>query len=198
MQESTAVNEGTVPAPSVAWGHGAGAAVLWHAHGTRLGRFIRRRVDDDMAAEDILQDVFLRAQQKLPGLQRPERVQAWLYRIARNALVDHYRARETIEPVPQWLEQEEPDSRENVLREMAECLIPMIDRLPTPYRDALRLAELEGMKQKDVARLQGLSLSGAKSRIQRGRAMLRRMFTDCCHVQRDAGGRIANCEPRTG
>lgn len=172
------------------------ADVVWRTYGKRLAAFIRRRIDDDTVADDILQDVFLRVQQNLSALRRPERLQAWLYQIARNAVIDHYRSRDFMEVLPESIQQEEPDSREVALREMAECLEPMIDRLPPPYRDALRLSEIEGLKQRTIAQILGLSLSGAKSRVQRGRTMLRELFIECCHIYRDAAGRIASCEVR--
>lgn len=81
------------------------------------------------------------------------------------------------------------------MAELAQCLEPLIDGLPETYRAALRLAELEGLPQKDVAHRLGISLSGAKSRVQRGRAKLRERLLACCHVETGRGG-IVGYEPR--
>ena len=66
----------------------------------------------------------------------------------------------------------------------------MIAALPDPYREALILSEYQGLSQKDVADRLGISLSGAKSRVQRARRQLREMFLACCHFEMDRRGRI--------
>ena len=68
--------------------------------------------------------------------------------------------------------------------------------LPSPYREALTLTELEGMTQKEAAAMLGTTLSGMKSRVQRGRVYLRKALEDCCHIALDARGRVVTCEPR--
>ncbi len=67
---------------------------------TSLLSFIRRRVDVADLAEDILQDVFIKAHSRLDTLAHADRVQSWIYQIARNTIIDYYRTRKSTEPLP--------------------------------------------------------------------------------------------------
>ncbi len=168
----------------------------WRAYRDQLLRFVRRHIDDDAAAEDVLQEVFLRMHRDLDRRRDLGNPRAWLYRVTRSVIVDHYRARRPMAALPETLAAPEPDRAEQSLRELARCLLPMIERLPTGYREAVYLSEIEGMTQRRVAEHLGISLSGAKSRVQRGRARLHEMLTECCAVEQDHGGRISDYEPR--
>jgi RNA polymerase sigma-70 factor (ECF subfamily) len=72
----------------------------------------------------------------------------------------------------------------------------MIYSLPEPYRDAVVLTELEGLTQRELANRLGISLSGAKSRVQRGRAQLKQMLDECCTFEFDRRGKVIDCTPR--
>jgi RNA polymerase sigma-70 factor (ECF subfamily) len=170
--------------------------VLWQAYHDKLLGFIRSRVESTDVAEDILQDVFIKIQKNMAALQDTERLESWIYQIVRHAVIDHYRARKAFEELPQSLAAPELDEEEQARREISTCLAPMLEALPPPYRDALRLSEIDGLKQKQVAEELGLSLSGAKSRVQRGRAMVKDLLTDCCRFERDHRGTMVDYEPR--
>ena len=165
---------------------------MWRVYRRQLLGFIRRYVDDDATSEDLLQEVFLRMHRN-PYV--PANPRAWLYKVTRGAIADHFRARRPMDVLPDGLTAPEPERSELAVRELAECLRPMIERLPEPYREAVYLSEVEGWTQKDVAKRQGVSLPGAKSRVQRGRARLNKMLTDCCTVEQDRAGRIRGYEP---
>jgi RNA polymerase sigma-70 factor (ECF subfamily) len=169
--------------------------VLWRDYQDKLLGFIRSRVKSTDVAEDILQDVFIKIQKSLPTLQNTERMESWIYQIVRNAVIDHYRARMAFEEVPQSLAAPEQDEEVQARYEISTCLMPMLETLPPPYRDALRLSEIDGLKQKQVAEALGLSLSGAKSRVQRGRAMVKDLLIGCCRFERDHRGAIVGYEP---
>jgi RNA polymerase sigma-70 factor (ECF subfamily) len=169
--------------------------VLWRDYHDKLLGFIRSRVKSTDVAEDILQDVFIKIQKSLPTLQNTERMESWIYQIVRNAVIDHYRARMAFEEVPQSLAAPEQDEEVQARYEISTCLMPMLETLPPPYRDALRLSEIDGLKQKQVAEALGLSLSGAKSRVQRGRAMVKDLLIGCCRFERDHRGAIVGYEP---
>lgn len=172
---------------------------VWEEFSARLRRFIRSRVDDPDDAEDILQDVFIKIHNSLGNLQDEERLQPWLYRIARNAVSDYYRARQESLPLTEAIPdgngweagREEPDPE----TELASGLRLMMQCLPEKYRQALILTELEGMKQRELADHLGISLSGAKSRVQRGRELLRDELLDCCHFEFDRRGTIIDYYP---
>ena len=171
---------------------------IWQEYHTRLRSFIRRKVGDDAVSDDILQIVFLKMHAGLASLKEETKLQSWLFQIARNAVADYYRKRQPVAEIPEWLPQPENDATAKVNRELSECLRPMIEQLPETYREAIILAELQGLTLQEVARLQGTSLSGAKSRVQRGRALLKNMLADCCRLEFDHRGRLCDYEKKDG
>ena len=188
LVDSSAINQKPVVNDSL--------VLLWQDYHDRLLGFIRSRVESTEIAEDILQDVFIKIQKGLTNLQNKERMEGWIYQIVRNAIVDHYRSRKAFEELPQSLMAPEPEQETQARYEISTCLKPMIESLPALYRDALQLSEIDGMKQKQVAETLGLSLSGAKSRVQRGRGMVLDMLTDCCRFERDHRGTMVGYETR--
>lgn len=169
---------------------------LWREYRTQLFRFVLKRVPDEAIAEDIVHDVLVRAYNRRDTLRDAGKFESWLYRITRNAVIDHYRAQRPTEPLPADLTTEAPtvDAR----RDLAACIAPLLDALPPHYRDALILADLQGLRQQDAAIRLGLSVSGAKSRVQRARRMLEAKLLDCCRLEFDNRGGIIDYESRNG
>jgi RNA polymerase sigma-70 factor (ECF subfamily) len=165
----------------------------------RLRPFVAQRVPKS-DVDDVLQDVFLRAQRALPELRDEERFGTWMYRVARSAIAESHRQRAR-HPIADADDAEAPAAIEGggptrLESEIAAYLMPLITRLPSPYREALTLVELEGLTQQAAAKALGISLSGAKSRVQRGREKLRALLDECCSIGVDARGRVIDCEPR--
>jgi len=171
---------------------------VWKEYHTGLRAFIKKRISDDAAAEDTLQNVFLKMHTGLASLKDETKLKSWLYQIARNAIIDYFRSQKPFVDVPEWLPQPEIDPGERVAQELSECLQPMLHLLPENYREAVILSELRGLTQKEVARLQGTSLSGAKSRVQRGRTLLKNMLVACCQPEFDHSGRLCDYERKAG
>jgi RNA polymerase sigma-70 factor (ECF subfamily) len=171
----------------------------WRELEAKLRPFVARRVRSQVDVDDVLQDVFLRMQRGLAGLRDEERFGPWVYQIARSAIVDHQRVAAKFRVVDADGREEpllEDDDACAVGEELAGYLAPFVATLPSPYREALTLVELEGLTQSQAAVMLGVSLSGMKSRVQRGRARLRKALEDCCHVALDARGRVVGFEPR--
>ena len=163
----------------------------------RVLGYVGRRVGSREDAEDIAQEVMLRVHRHSADLEHGDRMAAWVYRIAANAIADHYRrpARREVptghagdvpepEPVaasPAWIEPRPEELREA----LAGCLAPLIERLPPIYRQALELTEFDGVSQVDASARLGITVSGMKARVQRARAQLRELLLDCCHVELD-------------
>ena len=167
---------------------------VWQEYHSRLRAFIKSRISNDTATDDTLQNVFLKMHTGLDSLKDETKLKSWLYQIARNAIIDYFRSQKPTIDIPEWLPQPETDSGEKVTQELSECLQPMIQLLPENYREAVILSELKGLTQKEVAKVQGTSLSGAKSRVQRGRALLKKMLADCCRLEFDHSGRLCAYE----
>ncbi len=166
---------------------------VWTAFHQRLSSYIRARSRSDQDAEDILQDVFVKVHQRLGSLEDETHLSSWLFRVTHNTIIDHYRKNR---PVPT---DEEPamvvaDDVPVAEQTLAPFLRELIAGLPGSYRDALVLTELEGLTQAEMGQRLGLSASGAKSRVQRGRAMVREQLLDCCHVQLDRRGHVIDYE----
>ncbi len=171
----------------------------WQAHRDALYRFVLKRVPDQAAAEDIVQEVLVKAYTRQGTLKEPSKLRPWLYQITRNAIIDYYRLQKPSEAIPDELIHEDTEEEDNRARqELARCLVPLLDALPEPYRQALRLAEFKGATQREVGSRLGLSLSGAKSRVQRARKMLREVLLKCCRVELDRRGGVVDYEAREG
>jgi RNA polymerase sigma-70 factor, ECF subfamily len=121
-----------------------------------------------------------------------EKLRSWIYQIARNAIIDHYRAKHVADEYTDDIPQAKDDDAESpdMTIRLAASLHEMIEEIPEPYRRALILTELEGASQKTLAEKEGITLSGAKSRVQRGRRMLKDVLQDCCHFEFDRRGRL--------
>ncbi|MGH8397872.1 MAG: RNA polymerase sigma factor SigZ [Gammaproteobacteria bacterium] len=166
---------------------------IWLEHKTRLRSYIAKRVRKPEAVDDILQEVFVKAYVALHTVESPGSFPAWLYRITANTITDYYRAQKHWDELSDELAS--PEAERDYVAELASCVQPLIAELPETYRDALMMSDIEGIPQKDVAERLGISLSGAKSRVQRGREKLRQRLLDCCDIE-TSRGRIVGYEPR--
>jgi RNA polymerase sigma-70 factor (ECF subfamily) len=171
---------------------------VWETFHVPLQQFIRRRVSDETAAEDLLQDVFLDIHQHIDTLRDVKKLESWIYQVTRNAIIDYYRsmrASTTLEePEALQLSEELPD--EDVVTELFPSVRAMVQSLPEQDRQALILTEYQGLTQKELANRLGISLSGAKSRVQRARAKLKQQLLACCHFELDRRGHVIDYQPR--
>jgi RNA polymerase sigma-70 factor, ECF subfamily len=164
---------------------------VWTETSLRIRNFIRGRVEDDPTADDLLQEVFVRVHQNMARLQDTQRLESWIYQIVRHLIIDHYRSRRDHLAISDVLPDPsafmvEPDSTEELTGSMRQ----MVEALPEPYREALLLTEFEGLSQQELADRQGISLSGAKSRVQRARQKIKDNLLSCCHFEFDRYGRV--------
>lgn len=167
---------------------------FWRTYRSTLYRFILARVNDPAMAEDIIQDVFIKVYESLNTLKDQRKILSWMYQITRNVIVDYYRRQRSTEDIDKDVLVEEPNFEEDIKKELAQCLLPMINQLPYNYQQAIKMAEFDGLPQQKIAQEQGLSLSGAKSRIQRGRKLLKKLLLECCRIEFDHQGRVFNYE----
>lgn len=188
---------------------GPGAEAVWLELHDRLLGFIGRRVRSRDDAEDILQEVMLRIHRHSGDLAHTDRVAGWVYRIATNSIADHYRrpARRELPtghaadvPDTDWTAPEtsaRPDAGQ-LRAELAGCLAPLTARLPRIYREALEITEFQEISQVEAAAQVGLSVSGMKARVQRGRRQLKELLLDCCQVELDGRGAVSAYRAKRG
>ena len=164
---------------------------LWDELSKPLLRYIKTKVKSPNDAEDILQTVFVKIYTELANVNDPGKIRQWIYCVTRNAVVDHYRAHKPHVELRDDQVLIEPDAPDEALnREVGRCLRIMIDSLPDKDRQALLLTEVEGLSQKKLSEAVGITLPGAKSRVQRARRRLKKLFLECCEVQIDRYGNV--------
>lgn len=172
--------------------------LVWERYRGRLLSFIRYKVSREEEAEDLLQDVFVRLHTGLCCLEEWSSLERWIYRVARNRIIDYYRARRSHQPLDGGEESPygRPEPDDDPAAPIAFSLRETIESMPAPYRDALILTEYEGLSQAEYASREGVSLPAAKSRILRARAKLKELLLACCHFEFDRLGGIVDYEAR--
>jgi RNA polymerase sigma-70 factor, ECF subfamily len=169
---------------------------MWKECSGALRLFILKRVPDEAIAEDILQEVFVKIQSQIETLRDVRSSRQWLYAISRNTIVDYYRTRKDTVELPESLASEDETVDDGVVEELTPCVKSMVDRLPEKYREAVVLTAYEGLTQKEMGKELGISVSGAKSRVQRAREHLKNMLLDCCHFELDRLGKVISYESK--
>ncbi len=174
-------------------------AVPWSEVAARLRPFVAHRVPSS-DVDDVLQDVLTRMHRGIPDLRDGERLSAWMFQVARSAIADAGRMHARV-PAPADDLDETPapatsDDDREVATALAGCVSLFVARLPSPYREAITLVELEGRTAKEAAQMVGVSVTAMKSRVQRGRARLRELFDRCCEIALDARGKPTDFAPR--
>src|SRR5437667_6598619 len=166
---------------------------VWEDFNTGLKRFILKQVQDEPGAEDILQDVFLKIHSHIGSLKESDKLQSWIYQIARNEIADFYRAHKLTSELTEVAYLPE-DPFDDVVGDLLPYVKKLVDDLPPDYRQALILTEYEGLTQRELAERLSISISGAKSRVQRAREKVKLMLLRCCHFEFDHLGRIIDYE----
>lgn len=162
----------------------------------RLRAFIRRRVRDDATADDLAQETLLKVYRARGKLRDDTRLEAWLFQIARGTIIDHHRRQRPQEELPAMLTSESADERAALRARVMASMKRFLEELPEIHREPVRLAELEGLPLARIALRLGLSLTAVKSRVRRGREMLRKRLQTCCRFEFDQLGRMIGFERR--
>jgi len=172
---------------------------IWEEFSGPLNTFISKRVPSEADADDILQEVFIKIHNNIEDLKDDRKIHAWIYRITQNTIVDYYRRHNKSINCSVLTKNITMESDEDVTSnvEIAACLKNMIECLPDKYKQALLLTEFQNLTQKELSEKMGLSLSGAKSRVQRGREKLKEMLLGCCHLEFDAQGNVIDYQHKS-
>jgi RNA polymerase sigma-70 factor (ECF subfamily) len=165
----------------------------WHQHLDELRGFLAKRLTDGSQVDEVLQGVFERVLLKRETFCRLDDPRAWLFTVTRHALVDLWRRERHAEPLPLDLAAAESDA--DPLAALAPCVSRVWGELSQDDQAVLRLVDLEGLSQGELATRLGLSPTGARSRVQRARQRLSRILVERCQVQFDAHGRVTHHTP---
>jgi RNA polymerase sigma-70 factor, ECF subfamily len=166
----------------------------WTLHAAELRGWLRHRVGNPALADDLLQDLFMKALRQGERFCDLHNARAWLFEVARNLLADHLRVAHHMVELPEDLIAQADDT--DTVDTLTACLPRVLSELSPEDREAITLCDLQGMAQADFARDKGLSLSAAKSRIQRARVRLRAQMSQVCQVQVDEDGHVSDFVPR--
>ncbi len=167
----------------------------WQSHERELLRYLARRMAGQGAAEDVLQEVFVKAMREGAGFCAIGQPRAWLFQVARTTLIDHVRrAKPTVE-CPNDLPAIDPDERAPV-DELDACLARNLAELSAADRDILRACDLKNQTVRDFAARNRLGLAAAKSRLLRARRRLRDALVQNCRVRFDESGKVCCHVPR--
>lgn len=175
---------------------------MWREMLPQLRTFVRRRIANPDRAEDLVAEIVLRIHQNVGTLDDQERLPNWVFRIARNAIIDEYRragrSREQLTATLQDQAGVPLDDDPGVLQELSACLRPLLAGLPEDQQTAVEMIDLDGLSQADAAQQAGISLSGMKSRVQRGRRRLGELLGQCCTLTLDGRGLPMEYQPPPG
>lgn len=166
----------------------------WRAHEAELRGWVRHRLHDPAQADDLVQDVFLKALRQGERFCALNNPRAWLFEVARHLLIDRFRLAHDTVALPDDLPT--PQEETATVDSLSACLPRVLAELSQQDRDAITQCDLQGMAQADFARATGLTLSAAKSRLQRARQRLKARMTQVCQVRLDDAGHVADFVPR--
>ncbi|GAB4334345.1 MAG: sigma-70 family RNA polymerase sigma factor [Calditrichia bacterium] len=163
---------------------------IWKEFSETVLRFIRARVNSSETAEDLRQGVFLKVFRTLPSLQSSEKLNAWIFRIARNTVIDYYRAVKPADQLPTAIPAETEYFTDEISRRLFRSCRKMADQLPEKYRRVFIEYYYKHKPLNEIAIRQELPLSTAKTRLQRARQQLQKMLNECCHFETDQRGNL--------
>jgi RNA polymerase sigma-70 factor (ECF subfamily) len=159
---------------------------IWSAFSDTLKKFILSKVKDEVITDDILQEVFIKIHLNKSKIQKKDRIKSWLFTIAKNTTSDYFRKKDFIVPYAPNYKFHDVNSKDH--HDARDCIVPLILNLPKKHKEVLLLTEIKGLKQQEAADQLGISLASAKSRVLRGRKLLKKGFMDCCNYTQDKSG----------
>lgn len=166
---------------------------LYNQFAVELHEYIRRKVRDDETAKDILQDIFLKLFSNSSRIPEPQKLRNWVFAISRNAVIDHFRKNRKMTNLTHQIPEMDTSDIEPDGDEFSQCFLPFIQELPPLERDLLTKVDIQGKKQKILAEEMNISYSGLKSKVQRSREKVKKMFEECCQIEYDSAGFPVDC-----
>ncbi len=171
--------------------HSASGCLLdaWQVHEKNLLAFLLHRTGDPDAAEDLLQTVFLKALQQGRAFCVLNNPRAWLFQVARHAVIDWARLSKPAEALPDHLAAP-PVMERRPVDDLEACLSHNLLQLAAEDQHIIEACDLRGQTVRAYAEAHGLTLPAAKSRLLRARKRLRDRLVENCQVRFDETGRV--------
>ena len=161
----------------------------WQAHEAELQGFLARHAADSDSAQDLLQEVFVKALRQGQGFCALDNPRAWLFQVARNALADAGRLRRPSVELSEDLPAQPADERAPV-DALDACIARNLRFLTDDDRDIVQRCDLDGLTVRSYADAASLSLPAAKARLLRARRRLRDALIERCGVRFDPAGSV--------
>lgn len=179
---------------------------IYAAYRPRIHRYLALMVGAG-EAEDLTQEVFAKISRALAGYRGEAALSTWVYKIAAHAALDRMRSAPFRADSSTRLQDETPEEkmvargalpdRQLIRKEMSQCILKLLEKLPEAYRAVVVLKEMEGFRNREIADILGLSLENVKMRLHRGRASLKKEFQDHCDLYRNEQNELA-CDLKGG
>jgi RNA polymerase sigma-70 factor (ECF subfamily) len=166
---------------------------IYNTMGKGLKKYIFASVRDSHLAEDIFQEIFIKIFVNLSKLRDSTKVHAWVYQIVRHTIIDVIRKQKLTSMLNDSISatEEKLDTKKSI--EMTQYAVKALINILSPiYREILVLSEFEGMSVREIAHKTSLTYSAAKSRLQRGKKMLREKLKEFCVFELDKYGLIVD------
>lgn len=168
---------------------------IWSEYRFAIKAFLYSKVADRDDADDLLQEILIKTYNNLHTVKTAASVRSWLFQIANRTIIDFYRKRsKEVDLKADDLWYSENDDKTH--QALSACITPFISALPKESAELLTAIDIQGYPQKSYAEHFGISYSTLKSRVQKDRAQLRRLFEDCCHLTLDQRGNITDFDPK--
>ncbi|GHC49114.1 hypothetical protein GCM10008083_10720 [Ulvibacter litoralis] len=166
-------------------------STLWNRFNTQVYFFILKKVKDKDAANEILQNSFLKIHLNIAQLKDVEKAKAWTFQIARNEIINYFKAESKTVHKSNLDAITTTENYEELC-----CFERFVTNLPKEYNEVIDLVYLKGKKQAEAAELLGISIANVKARIRRSKAILTKNFNECCKFDLNDEGKLvgeSNC-----
>lgn len=160
---------------------------VWTKYSNEIKYFILSKVKDKAITDDILQDTFLKIHTKLHTLRDLNKLKPWIFSIARNSVLDHFKSTNQTFEIANFESETEIDEEAHTEKD---CLRGILFGLPKKYRDPIFLSDIKGIKQSEIAQQLGIPLPTVKSQIQRARKLIAQGFMNCCGLTLNDQGHL--------
>jgi RNA polymerase sigma-70 factor (ECF subfamily) len=169
----------------------------------RVRKFILHTVRNEWAADDLVQETFLRVNNNLENLKDEAKLQPWIFKIAYNICRDYFRqqgknANLRLEEIPENAAPSRLPNTQKQLEQgqMRRCVFGLVNRLPESLRTVIILSDVSEFSQREIAEIMGITLENVKIRLHRARKKLKALLEEHCILEVDERN-VLTCQPDT-